>query len=294
MKSASLFIAVCLLEGNSAHPCQDTVNSGGYYCWPTGQSIFAPDDPAVKCPGGAAACSCGSGQDCGCPGYDCHNISKCSGTCQDCTLMNAMAWDWSAGYCFEPDHAGGKVSASVCNSKDFCKCTSCDDKSCMSTTPAPTPAPPVPTPAGSACTGSSFSLLAADCAGWQGWFDDAGGKSWDRCNSTQREDPCSCSQIVTCSNSATSPGYQQITSIDFQSIPGVSGTVSPLISGMKALRTFVISGNKLGGKLPDVALGYAKLDYCQINNEWCTPPRCNSFTCPLPAGAAENCGATCS
>ena len=71
------------------------------------------------------------------------------------------------------------------------------------------------------------------------------------------------------------------------------GDVSPLIKNMKALKTLVVSGNQLSGLLPDVAVGYANLDYCQIDNQWCTPPRCNSFSCPLPAGAAEHCGAKC-
>jgi hypothetical protein len=103
------------------------------------------------------------------------------------------------------------------------------------TIPNATAAAPVSSEA--SCTGSSASLLSADCAAWQGWFDGANGQFWDRCNTT-RTDPCACNALVGCLNG-------QITSIDFQNIPGVFGDVSPLIKNMKGLRTLVISGNQV-------------------------------------------------
>jgi hypothetical protein len=71
----------------------------------------------------------------------------------------------------------------------------------------------------------------------------------------------------------------------------------PAFAGLTSLEELYLDCNKYSGTVPAM-FGTKKLKTCFLDadpakKEKCATPYDNTFDCPLPAGAAENCHAVC-
>jgi Leucine-rich repeat (LRR) protein len=159
------------------------------------------------------------------------------------------------------------------------------------------------------CTGSSANLTPNDCSAWQQSFDSMEGKGWKAC-SDSRLDPCSCGgstcdpgqdQVcVKCMNGeltgirlegngleGTIPdSVGQMTSISYLylAVNQLTGAIPSALTNLKLLSTLNLAHNKLGGLVPPLPFAQYTGE-CSLSDLTCHEPRCNNFTCPLPANS---------
>ena len=136
-----------------------------------------------------------------------------------------------------------------------------------------------------------------DCSSWQRLFDATAGVSWKYYNTTAvREDPCSQTHMVFCSNDGLS-----ILELNL----GNRGLSGQLPSGLDfpALQYLMLGHNNLTGPVPaDLPMpdGCDFKSCCYLNaenrgvyDESKEDGITNRFDCPVPEAAAERCHAVC-
>jgi hypothetical protein len=87
------------------------------------------------------------------------------------------------------------------------------------------------------CHGLSSTLLHADCVAWKDFWITTNGSSWS--GVAGFVDPCALHGRVSCSQVG---GQLRITAIQLAN-SGLVGFIPPELSGLQALRSFVVSGN---------------------------------------------------
>jgi hypothetical protein len=159
------------------------------------------------------------------------------------------------------------------------------------------------------CVGASSALPATECLAWQDFFDAQPALKSDPtsngyCYADLRTDPCKSKSCVQCSGGHLTYitmyggiGYTPLQGTLPESIGLLSnleyfelysdllhGPMPASIANLTKLKAFDLKNNVLTGIL--AGLHYGKMSFdCNL--------RGNVFDCPLPAGAAESCGAKC-
>ena len=119
--------------------------------------------------------------------------------------------------------------------------------------------PPRRLSTGTPCNSTSAGLSAAQCSAWQAGFDALSGAAWTKCHEDARQDPCS-TTCVKCEGA-------DITEVNFNSIPGMSGALPEGWAAFSNLRKLDFVHQPLvSGTLPSAWSALSKLEYFRIFN----------------------------